>query len=117
LGLTGPFQAVQWAAISVASILVGVGGGWLAEHKFLSLTFLTATVFPVMTMAMAIFMINEPRVQVGERQFSRDLDGDPRCLGLVHSVDRRGIYLLLQFQSFLWAVSELSTHHGRSFHA
>jgi len=69
LGLTGPFQAVQWAAISVASILVGVGGGWLAEHKFLSLTFMIATVFPLVTLAMAIFMIDEPRVQSGERHF------------------------------------------------
>jgi MFS family permease len=69
LGLTGPFQAVQWAAISFASILVGVGGGWLAEHKFLSITFLIATVFPVITLAMAIFLIKEPRVQTGERQF------------------------------------------------
>jgi len=69
LGLTGPFQAVQWAAISCASILVGVGGGWLAEHKYLSVTFLIATVFPVMTLAMAIFLIAEPRVDPGERQF------------------------------------------------
>jgi len=69
LGLTGPFQAVQWAAISFASILVGIGGGWLAEHKFLSVTFLIATVFPVITLAMAIFLIVEPRVQAGERQF------------------------------------------------
>ena len=68
-GLTGPFQAVQWAAISCASIFVGVGGGWLAEHKYLSLTFLIATVFPVMTLAMAVFLIAEPRIQNGERQF------------------------------------------------
>src|SRR5262245_6414997 len=69
LGLTGPFQAVQWASISVASIIVGVGGGLLAQHKFLSLTFLIATVFPVITLAMAIFVIREPHVQTGERQF------------------------------------------------
>jgi len=69
LGLTGPFQAVQWAAISCASILVGIGGGWLAQQKFLSATFLIATVFPVITLAMAIFMIREPRVEVGDRQF------------------------------------------------
>ena len=68
LGLTGPFQAVQWAAISFASILVGIGGGWLAQHKFLSVTFLIATVFPVITLAMAIFLITEPRVQAGEHQ-------------------------------------------------
>ena len=69
LGLTGPFQAVQWASISFASIIVGIGGGWLAQHKFLSVTFLIATVFPVITLAVAIFLITEPRVQAVERQF------------------------------------------------
>jgi len=69
LGLTGPFQAIQWAAISFASILVGIGGGWLAQHKFLSLTFLIATIFPLITLAMSIFLISEPQGQVGERQF------------------------------------------------
>jgi len=69
LGLTGPFQAIQWAAISFASILVGIGGGWLAQHKFLSLTFLIATIFPLITLAMGIFLISEPQDQVGERQF------------------------------------------------
>jgi MFS family permease len=68
LGLTGLFQAVQWASISLASILVGVGGGWLAQHKFLSLTFLIATVFPLIILAMAIFMIREPPDQGAERQ-------------------------------------------------
>jgi MFS family permease len=69
LGLTGPFQAIQWASISLASILTGVGGGWLAQHKFLSLTFMIATVFPAITLAMAIFTISEPPGQAGERQF------------------------------------------------
>jgi MFS family permease len=69
LGLTGPFQALQWASISFASILVGVGGGWLAQHKFLSATFLIATVFPLITLTMGIFLISEPRGQAGERQF------------------------------------------------
>ena len=69
LGLTGPFQAVQWAAISVASILVGVGGGWLAQNAHLSVTFRLAAVFPVISFAMAIWSIREPRVQAGERQF------------------------------------------------
>ncbi len=68
LGLTGPFQAVQWAAISFASILVGIGGGWLAQKEFLSVTFLIAALFPVITLAMAVFMIREPRVEVGDRQ-------------------------------------------------
>jgi MFS family permease len=69
LGLTGSFQAVQWASISFASIVVGVGGGWLAQHKFLSVTFLIATVFPVITLTMGIFLIGEPRREGGEREF------------------------------------------------
>ena len=71
LGLTGPFQAVQWAAISFASILVGIGGGWLAQQKLLSATFLIATVFPVITLTMAVVMIREPRVKSGDRQFRK----------------------------------------------
>ena len=67
LGLTGPFQAVQWAAISFASILVGVGGGWLAQQRLLSVTFLIATVFPLITLMMAVFMITEPHVEDGRR--------------------------------------------------
>jgi MFS family permease len=69
LGLTGPFQAVQWASISLASILVGVGGGWLAQHKFLSLTFPIATIFPVITLTMGTFLIKESGVQVSEIRF------------------------------------------------
>jgi Na+/melibiose symporter-like transporter len=69
LGLTGQFQAVQWASISLASILVGVGGGWLAEHKYLSITFLIATIWPLITLVIGIFLISEPRVQDGKHQF------------------------------------------------
>ena len=31
-GITGKIQSVQWCAITLASVLVGVVGGWLAEH-------------------------------------------------------------------------------------
>ncbi len=68
LGLTGPFQAVQWAAISLASMLVGVGGGWLAAHKPLSLAFMIAMVFPVISFGTAVWFIEEPRVPAGGRQ-------------------------------------------------
>ena len=69
LGVTGQFQAVQWASISLASILVGVGGGWLAENKYLSLTFLIATTFPVITLVMGIFLISESRTENSKQQF------------------------------------------------
>lgn len=61
LGLTGAFQAVQWAAISLASILVGVGGGWLAQKAPLAVTFSIAAAFPLLSFATAIWAIREPR--------------------------------------------------------
>jgi MFS family permease len=69
LGVTGQFQAVQWASISLASILVGFGGGWLAENKYLPLTFLIATIFPVITLVMGIFLISESRSENSKQQF------------------------------------------------
>src|SRR2546428_4922351 len=36
LGLTGAFQSVQWTAINVAILLVGLIGGYLAQHRLLS---------------------------------------------------------------------------------
>jgi MFS family permease len=69
LGLTGPFQAVQWAAISAASIIVGIAGGRLAEYAHLSLTFFIAALFPMLSFGMGLWAVREARVQAGERQF------------------------------------------------
>jgi MFS family permease len=69
LGLTGPFQSIQWASISLASILVGVGGGWLAQHQPLRLTFLISSVFPAVSLAMGLWALHEPRAAVAGRQF------------------------------------------------
>jgi MFS family permease len=63
LNLTGAFQSVQWAAIYVASILVGVGGGWLAERRRLGLAFLVAAIFPLLSLAMATVVVREPRAR------------------------------------------------------
>ena len=69
LALTGPFQAVQWAAISAASIVVGIAGGRLAEHVPLARTFLLAALFPLISCGIGIWAVRESRVHTGERQF------------------------------------------------
>jgi MFS family permease len=69
LRLTGPFQSVQWSAISLASVLVGVGGGWLAEHKPLAFTFGVATAFPLISFLLGVWLIEEPRVDRAAQQF------------------------------------------------
>src|SRR6267142_2986864 len=42
LGLTGAFQSVQWTAINVATLLVGLIGGYFAERRELQTGFLIA---------------------------------------------------------------------------
>jgi predicted MFS family arabinose efflux permease len=59
LGLTGALQSAQWAAIQVSSILVGVGGGWLAERRSLGAAFLIAAVFPLLSLAMTAAVVRE----------------------------------------------------------
>jgi MFS family permease len=59
LGLTGAFQAVQWAAIYGASMLVGVLGGFFAERRDLKTAFLVAGCFPVVSFVMALLFVHE----------------------------------------------------------
>lgn len=40
LGITGKLQSVQWGAITLASVLIGVTGGWLADHFHYQTAFL-----------------------------------------------------------------------------
>src|SRR5262245_3490887 len=58
-GLTGAFQAVQWGAIQVASVLVGEIGGYLAERRALSASFILAASFPLLCFAMTLGFVRE----------------------------------------------------------
>ena len=69
LGLTGSFQAVQWAAIDLAFIAVGVAGGALTAHGSLHLVFALAALFPMLSLAFTLFAIHEPHVGLGAEQF------------------------------------------------
>jgi MFS family permease len=59
LRLTGAFQAVQWATINVASILVGALGGYLAETRRLHAAFVLAACFPLLSLVTAALFIRE----------------------------------------------------------
>ena len=61
--LTGAFQAVQWAAISVATLAVGALGGFLAETRSLHRAFLIAACFPLVSFAMAATVLRERRAR------------------------------------------------------
>ena len=59
LGLTGAFQAVQWACITSSAVLIGVVGGHLAETRQLHLAFGIAACFPLVSFAMALYFVHE----------------------------------------------------------
>lgn len=71
LGLTGAFQAVQWAAIYAASVAVGLVGGALAETQDLRLAFLIAGAFPLVSLLVATGFVEEPATGTGREGLQR----------------------------------------------
>lgn len=61
LGMTGRFQSVQWGAINTASLLAGVGGGWLAQHVSPQRTFLVVSAFPALSFVTTALTLREPK--------------------------------------------------------
>ncbi|HUG91177.1 MAG TPA: MFS transporter [Planctomycetaceae bacterium] len=60
-GLTGLFQSVQWAAIYGATILTGVVGGYLSEHRMQTTGFAIAAGFTLVSLIVAVIYVTEGR--------------------------------------------------------
>src|SRR6266446_1099899 len=69
LGLTGAFQSVQWAAINMATLLVGLIGGYVAERRELQTAFLIAAAFPFLALMMGAVFIHEPPAKSQREEF------------------------------------------------
>jgi len=100
LGLTGTFQSVQWAALGAASIVVGVGGGYLAEHRALAAAFAVVACFPIASLLMAALMVREPRSRL-------DVEELGETWGAVrHALGRRDLWQVAGFiLFFFWSPS------------
>jgi len=68
-GLTGAFQSVQWACITLASVLVGELGGQLAETRSLRASFLLAACFPLMSLSMGVSFVREAPTRANRAAF------------------------------------------------
>jgi MFS family permease len=80
LGLTGAFQSVQWAAINVATIVVGVIGGYMAEHRSLRGAFLVAACFPFIALVMGAAFIHEMPAKSQREELRETWRGIKRAL-------------------------------------
>jgi len=98
LGLTGTFQSVQWAALSASSILVGVAGGYLAEHRAFAAAFALVACFPLISLLMAWLVVQEPPARPS-------LEGlGETWVAVRHAIGRRDLWLVAAF-IFFWAFS------------
>src|SRR5712692_8350508 len=97
-GLTGAFQSVQWASINLASILVGLLGGYLARQRNLHASFLIAAGFPLISFVMTLFFIREQRTRM-------DLTGFRHTLRAVRAaLAQRDVWIVAGFILF-WTFS------------
>ncbi len=71
LGLTGSFQAMQWASISLAFTLAQLSGGYLSAHATPQTTFLLSACFPLVTLIGAFGLVQEPQTSMN-RESLRD---------------------------------------------
>jgi predicted MFS family arabinose efflux permease len=98
LGLTGVFQSVQWGALGAASILVGLAGGQLAEHRAFAGAFALVACFPVVSFLMAAFVVREPPARPNLEGFGESWTAIRQALG------QRDLWLVAAF-IFFWAFS------------
>src|SRR5262245_11643614 len=98
LGLTGAFQSVQWAAITLASIVVGVLGGHFASQRNLHGTFALAACLPLLSLIMVLSFVHEPRTRADREAFGRTWEAIRGAL--VH----RDMWLVAGF-IFFWTFS------------
>jgi MFS family permease len=97
-GLTGAFQSVQWAAIYGATILVGVIGGAMAERRDLHTAFALASLFPVISLLMAVFFVHDVRARV-ERDAVRET-----LVAIRAAMRERDVWVVAGF-IFFWTFS------------
>jgi MFS family permease len=81
LGLTGAFQSVQWAAIYLALMSVGVVGGRLAESRNARAAFALAAIFPLITFAMGFAFVRERPQVAGAATFQETWAAIKNALG------------------------------------
>jgi Na+/melibiose symporter-like transporter len=96
LGLTGAFQSVQWACITLSSVLVGELGGRLSETRSLSTAFLIAAGFPLISLVMGIVFVQEPPARAAAGAFAETWQA------IVATLRGREIWIVAGFIFFFW---------------
>ncbi len=86
--LTGQFQAVQWASMSLALVLAQLGGGYLSMYAAPHTVFLLVAFFPALTSIVTLWLVHEPpaartRAELHSTALSLKQVGQSRALWVV----------------------------------
>ena len=100
LGLTGSFQAIQWAAMGLALTLAHLGGGYLSEYATPHTAFFVCGFFPLATLLATLFFVRETPQPLGQTQVRETA----RSLGT--AVRSRAVWIVAGFL-FVWNFSPL----------
>jgi predicted MFS family arabinose efflux permease len=98
LQLTGSFQALQWASISIAFTLAQFAGGYLSTHTTPQPVFLLSALFPMVTFFASLSLVREP----GNRMRHRSLHDTQQALW--QAAQSRSLWIVAGFL-FFWNFS------------
>jgi len=62
-GITGKIQSIQWGSLTLATVITGIAGGWIAEHFDYHLSFKLVAVFPALVAGLAFFYKEQPTLR------------------------------------------------------
>jgi len=96
LNLTGSFQSVQWACITLASVLVGEIGGRLAETHRLRTAFLVAACFPLISLSMGLSFVRETPARASRAAFRETR------VAIRSALRGRDVWIVAGFIFFFW---------------
>jgi hypothetical protein len=71
LGITGRIQSVQWGALSIAQLLVGALGGYVAQHHLQRPMFIACGCLALGSLAVVLVGVTEPRQAARPRDNAR----------------------------------------------
>lgn len=59
-GITGRIQSIQWGSLTLATVITGIAGGYIAEHFDYHLSFKLVALFPALVAGLAFFYKEQP---------------------------------------------------------
>ncbi len=90
LRITGKIQSIQWGSLTLATVITGIAGGWIAEHFDYHLSFLGVALFPALVAGLACLYKEQPASEPKSRVPWKEV------------LQNKGLLLAMLFLFFFW---------------